>query len=205
MAACLSRTLIPCKPDGSGKGKSRDEKDLKILIDFFMGSLIHSNENGSPTSLRKHMTAMRRKRVQTKPRAGEGIFIVERRKHPRFNVELPLDYTIENQDHYGGVAVNASRGGVIVYLPVALVVGTALSIEIIFVKGFELNSIKVRAKVIWSNLAPKVSWGEYRYGLEFEKFQEGDLQKLKTLLREAGERSVNEERNRSGNKSSALK
>jgi hypothetical protein len=185
--------------------KSRDGKDLKILIDFFMGSLIHFTENGSPTNLRKHMTTVRRKREQTKPRAEKGIFIVERRKHPRFNVELPLDYSIENKDHYGGVAVNASRGGLIVYLPVAIVVGTSLNIEIIFVKGFELNSIKVRAKVIWSNLAPKVIWGEYRYGLEFEKFQEGDLQKLKALLREAGERTVDKERNRSDKESSALK
>jgi c-di-GMP-binding flagellar brake protein YcgR len=151
------------------------------------------------------MRTVRRKRERTKPRAGEGIFIVERRQHPRFNVELPLDFTIENKDHYGGVAVNASRGGVIVYLPVAIVVGTSLNIEIIFVKGFELNSIKVRAKVIWSNLAPKIIWGEYRYGLEFEKFQEGDLQKLKTLLKQAGERTVHKGRNRSANASSALK
>jgi len=156
-------------------------------------------------SLGKHITTVRRKRGQTKPRSEEGIFIVERRKHPRFNVELPLDYSIENKDHYGGVAVNASRGGVIVYLPVAIVVGTSLYIEIIFVKGFELNSIKVRAKVIWSSLAPKVIWGEYRYGLEFEKFQEGDLEKLKALLREAGERTVDQEKNKSGNARLAVK
>jgi hypothetical protein len=151
------------------------------------------------------MTTVRRKRGKTKPRSEKGIFIVERRKHPRFNVELPLDFSIENKDHYGGVAVNASRGGVIVYLPIAIVVGTSLNIEIIFVKGFELNSIKVRAKVIWSGLAPKVIWGEYRYGLEFEKFQEGDLQKLKALLREAGKRAVDQERNKSRKYPSALR
>ena len=138
-------------------------------------------------SLRKHIAIVRRKRGQTKPKSEEGIFIVERRKHPRFKVDLPLDYSIENKDHYGGVAANASRGGLVVYLPAAIVVGTSLNIEIIFVKGFELNSIRARAKVIWSNLAREVIWGEYRYGLEFEKFQEGDVQKLKTLLREAGE------------------
>ena len=155
--------------------------------------------------LRKHMTTVKRKRGQTQPRSKGGIFIVERRKHPRFNVELPLDYSIENQDHYGGVAVNASRGGLIVYLPVAIVVGTSLNVEIIFAKGFELNSVKVRAKVIWSNLAPRVSWGEYRYGLEFEKFREGDLQKLKALLREAGERKDDPERNKLGDRSLAMR
>ena len=151
------------------------------------------------------MTTVRVKRAKTKPRSDEGIFIVERRKHPRFTIELPLDYSVENKDHYGGVAVNASRGGVIVYLPMAIVVGASLDIEIIFVKGFELNSIRARAKVVWSRLAPKAIWGEYRYGLEFGKFQEGDLPKLKALLREAGGRTVDQEGYKTGNAPSVPK
>jgi len=138
-------------------------------------------------SPRKRIPALRRERGQTGPTFEEGIFIAERRRHPRFNVELPLDYSIENNDHYAGVAANASRGGLVAYLPAAIVVGTSLNIEIIFARGFELNSIRAKAKVVWSNLAPKVAWGEYRYGLEFENFQEGDAQKLKALLKEAGE------------------
>jgi hypothetical protein len=152
------------------------------------------------------VTKVRQKRGQTKPKSEEGIFIVERRKYPRFTVELPLDYSIESKDHYGGVAVNASRGGVIVYLPVAIVVGTSLDIEIIFVKGFELNSIRARAKVVWSSLAPKAIWGDYRYGLEFEKFQEGDLPKLRALLKEAaGGSTVDPDRYKSEDDPSALK
>jgi len=115
------------------------------------------------------------------------IVIGERRRHPRFNVELPLDYSIENNDHYAGVAANASRGGVVAYLPAAIIVGTSLNIEIIFARGFELSSIRAKAKVVWSNLAPKVTWGGYRYGLEFENFQEGDAQKLRALLKAVGE------------------
>ncbi|HVP79290.1 MAG TPA: PilZ domain-containing protein [Thermodesulfobacteriota bacterium] len=135
----------------------------------------------------KHVTTARRKRGQSKPESEETIWIVERRKHRRLSIELPLDYSIENQDHLGGVAANASRGGLVAYLPVGIVVGTSLNIEIIFANGFELNSIRAKARVVWSNLAPKVTWGEYRYGLEFEKFQEGDARKLKTLLGETGE------------------
>lgn len=138
-------------------------------------------------SPRKRDSTVRRKKGQTGPLSTESFFLRERRRHPRFNVELPLDYSIENNDHYAGVAANASKGGLVAYLPAALVVGTSMNIEIIFATGFELNSIKARAKVIWSNLAPKITWGEYRYGLEFEDFQEGDIQKLKTLLREATE------------------
>ena len=138
-------------------------------------------------SPRKPLTKVRRKTRQTKARSREGIFIVERRKHPRFNIELPLDYRIEREDRYGGITTNASIGGVLVYLPEAIVVGASLKIEILFAKGSELNSIKANAKVVWSDLAPKEIWGEYRYGLEFESFQEGDFQKLRKLLKELGE------------------
>ena len=139
-------------------------------------------------SPQKPLKKARRKTGQTKARSQEGIFIVERRKHPRFSMELPLDYRIEREDRFGGISANASIGGVLVYLPEPIVVGTSLKIEILFAKGSELNSIKADAKVVWSDLAPKEIWGEYRYGLEFESFQEGDLQKLKKLLREVGEK-----------------
>jgi c-di-GMP-binding flagellar brake protein YcgR len=137
-------------------------------------------------SPRRSLTALRKKKRQTKAKFPKGIFIVERRKQPRFSLELPLDYRIERKDRFGGVTTNASRGGLLVYLPEAIVVGTLLKIEILFAKGLELNSIRAIAKVVWSDLPPKEIWGEYRYGLEFESFQEGDFQKLKKLLREVG-------------------
>jgi len=138
-------------------------------------------------SPRKHAATVRRKAKRSKRESKEGIFIVERRKDPRVTLELPMDYSIESVDRYGGVAANASKGGLLVYLPEAIVVGTSLKIEILFAKGSELNSIRAIARVVWSDLAPKEIWGEYRYGLEFESFQEGDLQKLKRLLKEVGE------------------
>jgi len=145
----------------------------------------------------KHLTTVRRKTRQSKPKSKEGIFIVERRKDPRFTLELPMDYSIESVDRYGGVAANASKGGLLVYLPEAIVVGTSLKIEILFAKGSELNSIRAIAKVVWSDLAPREIWGEYRYGLEFQSFQEGDLQKLKRLLKEVGQTQSEKETKRS--------
>ena len=136
---------------------------------------------------RRNLTTLRRKKRQTQAKSKKGIFIVERRKQPRFSLELPLDYCIERKDRFGGVATNASRGGLLVYLPEAIVVGTLLKIEILFAKGLELNSIRAIAKVVWSDLSPKEIWGEYRYGLEFQSFQKGDLQKLRRLLKGVGE------------------
>ena len=159
----------------------------KIFIDFSVRILIHCNGKEIPMSPGKHPTTARRKARQSKLKSKEGIFIVERRKDPRFTLELPMDFSIESVDRYGGVAANASKGGLLVYLPEAIVVGTSLKIEILFAKGSELNSVRAIAKVVWADLAPREIWGEYRYGLEFQSFQEGDLQKLKRLLKEVGE------------------
>jgi c-di-GMP-binding flagellar brake protein YcgR len=138
-------------------------------------------------SPRKFLTAVRRKKEKDKSKSKEGIFIVERRKHPRIRVELPLDYSLaDREETYGGVVANASEGGLLVYLSETTELGTLLKIEILFVKGSELNTIRGIAKVVWSDLAAKKAWGEYRYGLQFQSFQEGDLKKLKTLLQEVG-------------------
>jgi c-di-GMP-binding flagellar brake protein YcgR len=137
---------------------------------------------------RKYLTTVRRKSRQTKPKSKEGIFIVERRKNPRFSIELPLDYSlVDSEETHGGLIADISEGGLLVYLPEALKLETLLRIQILFVKGMELNSIKAIAKIVWSDLATKTISEENRYGLEFQSFIEGDLQKLKTILKEVGE------------------
>jgi len=143
-------------------------------------------------SPRKYLTTVRRKKGKRKTESKEGIFVVERRKNPRISVELPLDYSlVDTQENFGGIATNMSEGGLLVYLPESIKLGSLLRIEILFVKGSELSSISGIAKIVWSDLAPKRMWGEYRYGLEFQSFQKGDLHKLKSLLNEV-EESYNE-------------
>jgi c-di-GMP-binding flagellar brake protein YcgR len=139
-------------------------------------------------SPRKYLTTVRRKKGKEKSRSKEGIFIVERRKHPRIRIELPLDYSlVDSEETHGGLIADISEGGLLVYLPEALKLETLLRIQILFVKGMELNSIKAIAKIVWSDLATKTISEENRYGLEFQSFIEGDLQKLKTILKEVGE------------------
>ena len=131
------------------------------------------------------------KKMKTNPQpsaAGKmGIVAIERRKHPRFVVELPLDYTrTEVTDIVGGIVANASEGGLLVYLPERLEMGTVLQIQIFYVKDLEFNMLKAIAKVVWSDLAARESWGEYRYGLQFLSIDEQEFSKLMMLLREVG-------------------
>jgi c-di-GMP-binding flagellar brake protein YcgR len=139
-------------------------------------------------SNRKFLTSVRRKKGKDKSKIKEGVIVIERRRHPRISIELPMDYSLaDSSENRGGIAADISEGGLLVYLPEAIIIGTLLKIEILFVRGLELSSIKAITKVVWSDLAPKAIWGEYRCGLEFQSFQEGDLQKMKSLIKEVSE------------------
>jgi c-di-GMP-binding flagellar brake protein YcgR len=116
-----------------------------------------------------------------------GVLSIEKRKYPRFSVELPLNYTrAEGKDILGGMVANASEGGLLVYLPERFEMGGLLKIEIFYVRGLELDTIKAVAKVVWCDLGARESWGEHRYGLQFQYIDEKDFSRLTTLLKEVG-------------------
>ena len=116
-----------------------------------------------------------------------GVLAIEKRRHPRFSVELPLDYTqVDGKEIYGGIVANASEGGLLVYLPERIAIGALLKIEIFYVRGLELDTIKAVAKIVWSDLAARESWGEHRYGLQFLNIEENDFNRLMNLLKEVG-------------------
>jgi len=116
-----------------------------------------------------------------------GVLSIEKRKYPRFSVELPLNYfRAEGKETLGGMVANASEGGLLVYLPERMEIGALLKIEIFYVRGLELDTIKAVAKVVWCDLAARESWGEHRYGLQFQYIDQRDFSRLTTLLKEVG-------------------
>ena len=122
-----------------------------------------------------------------KTQSGEGAPSAERRRHARIRAELPLGYSIaDKKENHGGMVADASEGGLQVSLMEKLLVGTLLKIEILFLKGLQIDSIHGVAKVVRSDETTGERCGEYRYGLQFESFCEGDLDKLKSLVKEAG-------------------
>ena len=122
---------------------------------------------------------------QTTSRVKKDAQGVEKRKHTRISVELPVDYSRPNgKEVYGGIVANASEGGVLVYLPERLEIGAVLKVEILYAKGLELNTIKAIAKVVWGDLATRETWGEHQYGLQFQYIDEEDFNRLVSLLKE---------------------
>ncbi len=130
----------------------------------------------------------KREKKGEKTLARKRVSAIDKRKHPRWFVELPLDYSRKGKKtDFGGIVKNASEGGILVYLPEKIDVGELLKVEIYFAKGLELQTVQGLAKIVWADLAARETWREHRYGLEFHSMPEGTIQKLRNLLKEVEE------------------
>ena len=122
------------------------------------------------------------KRSVLKPQMG--VFVVERRRHPRYRIEFPLTYSMVGKPaSRWGLAMDAGEGGILVYLKERVKIGAILKIEMFHAEKLPLKKITATAKVVWSDSAAKDTFGEYRYGLQLESIQKRDLNKLRILLR----------------------
>jgi c-di-GMP-binding flagellar brake protein YcgR len=117
-----------------------------------------------------------------------GIVNFERRKHPRFNIDLPLEYSLlpSSVGHHGR-ALNASEGGLLVYLTEKMEIGQFLRLKLFFPSGSELNGIELITEVVWMDIHPGKDWGDHRCGLRFVDISPEDLNKLKRFLRSLSE------------------
>ena len=128
----------------------------------------------------------------------EGSFNnIERRSHPRFIIDLPLEYGGRNDSSLrGAILVNASKEGFLIEIIRDIPVGTELSITVLYPKGFELADFEVTAKIVWKGPCWKEDskgnqyWKGYQYGLEFIWILDEERWKLNSLL---GDRFESEE------------
>ena len=113
-----------------------------------------------------------------------GTVNFEKRKHPRFNIDLPVEYCqIDSTTHRNGWAINASEGGLLLYLPERMEIGQYLRLKLFFTSGSELNTTEMLVKVVWMDIHLEKDWGDYRTGVTFINISPEDMTKLKNLLR----------------------
>jgi c-di-GMP-binding flagellar brake protein YcgR len=121
-------------------------------------------------------------------RSHVGVVNLERRRNPRFSIDLPIEYQlIPPSINYTGRVLNASEGGLLVYLPQQTEIGQRLIIKLFFASGSHLNSIEVVAEVVWMDMHLGKGWGDYRCGVKFIDISSDDLIKLKTFLKSLSE------------------
>jgi len=119
---------------------------------------------------------------ETKPRCGTVNF--ERRKYPRFNVDLPIEYhRIDSSIGHPGKAHNISEGGLLIYFPEQMDLGQYIRLKLFLSLGSGLNTIEVLAEVVWKDIYLDKGQGDYRCGVNFIDVSPEDMAKLKNFLR----------------------
>jgi len=119
---------------------------------------------------------------EVKPRYG--IVNFERRKYPRFSIDLPIEYYREKvETRLSGRAVNASEGGLLIYLPERAEIGESLRIKLFFPSGQDLNLVEMLVQVAWIDIQLGEEGKDYRSGVRFIDISSGDLVQLKNFLK----------------------
>ena len=98
-------------------------------------------------------------------------------------MDLPLEYLANHHARArGGIVVDASETGFLIYSIEDIPVGMDLKIDVFFPRGYELANFKVFGKVVWRKVDVGERVNTYRYGLTFVQIVEEEYWKLKGLL-----------------------
>ncbi len=107
----------------------------------------------------------------------------ERRKHPRFELDLPLEYRVPDMPcGHGGLVINASETGLLIRSLRHMTIPGDMRIVVFFPQGYELACFEAVAEIVRTEIHANGSNVEYRYGLRFVEIKEEDLRKLRQLL-----------------------
>ncbi len=111
-----------------------------------------------------------------------GVVNFERRRHRRFNIDLPIEYyRTDSAVHRNGRVMNASEEGLLLYLPEQLGVGQYLRIKLFFTSGPGVTTIEMLVTVVWVDIHLE-DWEDYRTGVRSIGISPEDSVKLKNFL-----------------------
>jgi hypothetical protein len=123
-----------------------------------------------------------RVKAERKNTVRDSIFFSEKRKYPRVNMDLPVDYWVKHESYArGGIVVDASETGFLIYSVEDIPIGTKLKIAVLFPREYELANFEVAAEIIRKKVSGKVEEG-YQYGIKFTKILKEDYGKLREVF-----------------------
>jgi hypothetical protein len=107
----------------------------------------------------------------------------EKRKYPRFDVDLPIKYSRSSLFFKYARAVNASEGGLLLQLPEELGIGQQLSLKLFFPSYANSNIIETVVKVVWMDVRLRKDWAwDYHTGVRFLNISPKNMAVLKSYL-----------------------
>ncbi len=116
-----------------------------------------------------------------------GFVNFEKRKHPRFNVDLPVEYDRIETGLRQGRALNASEGGLLLYVRDRMEIGDSFSLKLSLPSTLRAETVEALVQVAWIDFHWEEDWGEYRIGVRFVDLSSEDLQKLRNFLKTLSE------------------
>ncbi len=116
-------------------------------------------------------------------KAHYGILNLEKRKYPRFSVDLPVEYyRVESSIATEGRALDVSESGLLIYFPERMEIGQRLNLKLFLSVGSKLNTIEMVSEVAWVEMGIDKNSGEHRTGVKFVEISPDDMTKLKNFL-----------------------
>ncbi|MGO8989773.1 MAG: PilZ domain-containing protein [bacterium] len=107
----------------------------------------------------------------------------EKRRYPRFDVDLPIKYSRAHLSFKFARAVNASEGGLLLHLPEELGVGQQLLLTLFFPPCPDLNAIEAMVQVVWMDVQLRKDWAwDYQTGVRFINISPENVTALKNFL-----------------------
>ena len=103
----------------------------------------------------------------------------DRRKYSRAFLDLPIEFHINDlPDPHGGIAVDGSEIGFLIYTLQNIPEGEQLSLTVLFPNGFELANLEAKAEVVRRVRQQR----GYKYGLRVVRINKDDHIKLRYIL-----------------------
>jgi len=107
----------------------------------------------------------------------------EKRKYPRFDVDLPIKYSRSSFFFKYARAVNASEGGLLLHLPEELGIGQQLALKLFFPSCADSNIIETVVQVVWMDVRLRKDWAwDYQTGVRFVDISPENMAVLKNFL-----------------------
>jgi hypothetical protein len=123
---------------------------------------------------------MGKEKKETRPRYG--IVNFEKRRYPRYSVDLPVEYA-QSDSVVRGEVFDASEGGLLVYFSERVEVGQHLLLKLFFSSMSQFNTVETLVEVVWVEVHMGEDWGDYRAGVKFVDISREDLEKLIIFLK----------------------
>jgi len=120
---------------------------------------------------------------EQKNQSRHGTANFEKRKHPRFSVDLPVEYyRLGSLVKHVGKAMNASQGGLLLYFSEPLKIGQYLRLKLFLSSRSTLSAIETITEVAWTDIHLDEGLGEHRTGVKFFDTSPENMGKLKNFL-----------------------